>query len=270
LIVLYFPVIGGVIYLLLKKKVKAVPDSIVLLFVIVTISVASIAWSLLYLDLNAVQLFSNISIVLLNVIFSISLISIYRHEFFAQLTTKIIFFLAMLPVIIQLYRTISWTPQKTAHSAAYLHSISMEVKVNQLRSGVSIKSPDVLQDLFSKYNAVYPLGDYLTLMDDNISIVNIGDFNTPIDSSSALSYKRSLKALESGLFYRQVLNATGGMQPDAETIEARQIAFITENHIEFIVLSANAALPQGLLGKVAKMYTDELTREKFVVLSTNE
>lgn len=43
-----------------------------------------------------------------------------------------------------------------------------------LHTGVSIKDASMLETIFMKANAVYPMGEHLTLMDDDISVVNIG------------------------------------------------------------------------------------------------
>jgi hypothetical protein len=267
LVVLYFPMIAVMAGLFFKKKLK--PDYALSLVAAATVLLSLLGWAVLYLDLNAVQIFSNIGIVTLNVFFAIMLIELAAHPDIGKPYLKIVFALLLLPFLFQVKNSIAWTPASLPHATAYLSAISQQQRKNNLKRGVSIKARDRVEDLFSKYNVVYPLGDYLSLMDDRVFVVNIGDFDTPIDSSSVVALQRSKKAIELGFFYRQVLSVTGGVLPDQKTIEASQVEFIRKYDIQFVILSAKASLPSGLAPFIDVALEDQFTKERFIVLKRN-
>jgi hypothetical protein len=144
--------------------------------------------------------------------------------------------------------------------------VAQVVEERHLHAGVSIKDASVLEDIFSKYNAAYPLGDYLTLMNDSISVVNIGDFDTPIDSSSVMNQYRSAKAIQNGIFYKTVMAATKSVRPGQEALGHYQAEFVRDHDIQFLIMSAKSVLSQTLVPIADTVLVDARSGERFVIL----
>jgi hypothetical protein len=268
LVMLYTPIalpllVFAAVNKIRPKKQHAVPAVVVGLCIAVGIG----TWALLYQELNAFQVFSNITIVSLNILLAVSVIYLYNR--FADRTVKYgraCFIAMMLLLLVQGGRAMVGQHLPDVHSFEYLRAVQRAVEQNNLRAGVSIKDADVLQNMFFKYNAAYPMGDYLVMMRDGLSVVNIGDFNTPIDSSSRLNQYRSEKAIQNGLFYKQVMLAYNNKVPSPDMIEREQVAFVRRHNMQFIILSANAVLPAALTTDVAHEITDSKSGERFVIL----
>jgi hypothetical protein len=270
LMILYFPLFVGILLFFQKNNsISAIPEFDVSHFVVLTIALSIAVWAILYLELNSTQVFSNSAIVLLNLYIAACLISIYKKRQFRGGIAFMALVLIISSLCLQIVQTFEARNTQTLHSQQYLNEIYQIVKADTLVRGVCIKDAGILQDVFSKYNAVYPLGDYLTTMNDDIRVINIGDFNTPIDSSSVMNTYRSLKAMENGLFYKIVTRHNQLPVPDS-IIEESQIDFIDHFNVQFAILSANTELPGYLKHRIDKFIEDDFTKEKFIVLKASK
>jgi hypothetical protein len=268
LVILYAPIALPLLIFIVVNKIRPprhyfLPAAVVVLCILGGIGV----WALLYQELNSFQVFSNISIVWLNILVAIGVIYVYnRLSSLAVKYSAVGLTLVMALLLAQGVQAFSRLHAPDVHSSEYLGAVQRAVERYRLQAGVSIKDAGALQDIFSKYNAAYPMGNYLVVMRDGLSVVNIGDFNTPIDSSSVLNQYRSVKAIQNGLFYKQVMQAHKNKVPSGDFIEREQVAFIRRHRMQFVILSANATLPVALATEVMREITDSKSGERFVIL----
>ncbi|MCD9016898.1 hypothetical protein [Parachryseolinea silvisoli] len=268
LFILYAPIVLPLLIFFVVNKIWPtkryfLPAGVVALCILGGIG----AWALLYQELNSFQVFSNISIVLLNILVAVGVIYVYNRLPSRSVKYSIVCLTLMMALLlVQGAQAFSRLHAPDVHSSEYLGAVQRAVAQYRLRAGVSIKDARALQDIFSKYNAAYPMGDYLVVMRDGLSVVNIGDFNTPIDSSSVLNQYRSVKAIQNGLFYKQVMQAHKNEVPSGDVIEREQVAFIRRHRMQFVILSANAALPEALAAEVVHEITDSKSGERFLIL----
>ena len=236
-----------------------------------SILVGLLGWAFLYRDINSFQVFSVITLPLMNCAVAIGIISILNHfEYIWSKYRTLSMISAILVVCVVGVQISNALPGKRIRSAnqysqEYLQKVEQITRINNLQVGASVKDESLLEEPHNKFNAVYPLGEYLTLVDESIAIVNIGDFNTPLDSTSGMNYERTLKAMGSGIFYRYVVEHVG-KYPSARMVDSLQATFVDRHKIQFLILSKDATLPKNLINRLETSVSDTRTGEKFILL----
>lgn len=265
LLVLYFPII----FILLKRRSLITIKNLPLFFVITVVFISMSIWAVLFYELNSSQIFYNISTATINVSAIILIISSFDNGVLLFKTKSIsvwgINILILFTLGINVIKSIDGINKKNEqkHSSEYLKKVFESIPENELIA--TLKSPKQMEGMHSKYNAVYPLGNYLFLFDKNINSVNISDLNTPIDSTSKMNIIRSHKAIRDGLFYRFAqLNENKDLSRSDLTIK-----FLEEFDIKFLVASKNVELPQILVINAKNTITDSLSGERFIELNNN-
>ena len=162
-----------------------------------------------------------------------------------------------------IFITIRYATEKKyqSHSLEYLTQIENKLIPNSLVA--SLKGIDLMKEINNKYNYGYTLGDYLFLMNKNTYPVNVGDLDTPMDSSSALNLNRSRKAIRDGIFYRYSQLPENNKMHKGEIM----LKFLKQYNIQQMIVSKNAHIPDTLLYYVKKIITDTISSEKFVWLN---
>jgi hypothetical protein len=263
LVLLYFPVL----FLLIQNRSRIRITNLALVFIISSVLISIFIWALLFNELNSSQVFYNISTSMINVaafglivasinkgVLSIKTrsISVWALNFIIALTISI--------NIINSAKKIN-THHVETHSYEFLKKIYETVPENELIA--TLKAPIEMEEMHSKYNAVYPLGNYLFLFDKNINSLNISDLDTPIDTTSNMNRIRSYKAIRDGLFYRfSKLDENKNLNRNDLTIK-----FLEEFNIKFIIASKYAEVPQILSMNVKSVIADSVSGEKFIELN---
>lgn len=234
------------------------------------IGVSLAGWAFLYREVNSFELFIVATVPFLNCAFAMMIISILnnldslwpRHKPMVAAALALV----VLVICIQFLNALpdERIRQAGKYSNTYLGAVRDLIQEKNLKWGVSIKDSTMLEEHHLKFNAVYPMGEYITLMDESVAVVNMGDFNTPIDSSSEMNYERTIKAMSSAVFYRFVQKR---LTPDQD-IGDLQVSFVDLYRIQFMILSAHAVLPDKLRTRVESTLVDEHTQERFVVLKS--
>lgn len=232
----------------------------------IIITAGLLVWSILFQELNSSQIFSNISIVVVNLSIAIILSEIINNYPTVRPSRAVIAITAILligAVGFQVSRDVSKAGklQVTSHSDDYLRKIGELTTPNSVVA--SIRSAGEMTSPFMKYNAVYPLGEYLLLQDKGCFAVNISDLSTPIDSTSNISATRSMKAIRDGLFYRYSKLPKNAALSEHELMEQ----FVDEFSIRFLIVSKNAVLPTKFMERAKEIVTDPLSGEQFIELS---
>lgn len=240
-------------------------------WILCMVFVGLFGWSLMYRDINAYQIFVNVTVPFINCAVVIAVISVLNH--FEYLWNRhsllVLISLGMFSGTLLSQIQHSLPDQKIVkanqYSSEYLQRIDSVISSRSLRLGASIKDKSMLYEAHNKYNAIYPLGDYLSLIDESVGVVNIGDFNTPIDSSSAMGYERTRRAMNDAVFYRYAKEKLGGIS-SSPSIASLQEEFIERHQLQFLIVSRDVRLSENLLARVDEVIIDESTGEKFFVL----
>lgn len=238
----------------------------VLVFILSLIFFGAVGWALLYKELNSFQLFSNMVVPLLNTVIICALLQLVDFRKWSSWGIKLALSLC---VILLGYQLISGAQQKRAepcrYSFGYVSKVLEAIKLKRLRTGVSVKGEKLLINPHEKYTVAYPLGDFLELSDHAPEVINIGDFNTPIDSSSFIQLDRSTKAIKDGAFYR-FTTSKFGLHPNVNEVEIATKDFVKKLNASFVLLSKDAAMPKGLEKITDLIMVDDLSGERFVTL----
>jgi hypothetical protein len=265
LLVLYFPII----FILLKRPSLITIKNLPLVFVIAVVFISISIWAVLFYELNSSQIFYNISTTTLNVSAIILIISSIDSGVLLFKTTSIsvwcINFLILLTLGINVFKSIDKITElnEQTHSCEFLKRVFESIPENELVA--TLKSPKEMEEIHFKYNAVYPLGNYLFLFDKNINSVNINDLNTPIDSTSKMNITRGHKAIRDGLFYRFAhLEENKDLSRSVLTIK-----FLKKFDIKFLIASKNVELPEILVVNTKNTITDSISGERFIELKNN-
>ena len=236
------------------------------LFVVIGILVSILIWCVLYTELNSRQIHQNLSIPLLNIAFSVFILNLLNRKVFSKSMNVSIwnFYLLLIMVLIfqNLFRTIHYAFNKKndTHSIDYLSKIRKELIPNTLIA--SLKGAESSNGTNNKYDYGYTLGDYLFLMDESVSPVNVGDLNLLIDSTSILNMYRSKKVISVGIFYRYSQLAENSKLAKDEIM----LKFLKKYNIKQMIISKNASIPDTVLYYVKSIITDRISGEKFAIL----
>lgn len=232
-------------------------------FVSVVIAASLVTYAILYIDFNAAQVFFNIAIPIINVSLSILFIAVVNSHLSYSTSTARIYILMSILVCLTAFNMVSnikkqFDLRHQSHDNVYLSKIDKLLKPNALVA--SIKDAKDMNELYKKYNAIYPLGDYMFLLNKDIYAVNIGDLSTPIDSSSYMSLTRDTRAVKEGMFYRYS-KENGGLS-ESQLMEK----FLNQFQIKYLILSKHAAIPSNILANAKTIVEDPISGEKFVAL----
>ncbi len=240
------------------------------IFYILTILMAGIgtsilSWAITYRENGSVEVFYNFAIPLINSFIMIVIVFIVGDRNIPKVKRVWMLTPLILLSFINIYDNIRFIDiyKKPVYSDNYLKSIYKQVEDHSYIA--SLKSSEILTNPFEKLNAIYPLGNYLVIMKNDIGVINIGDLNTPIDSTSAISIYRSKKAIENGIFYRYYLAS----KIRNKSVSDLQIEFLKKYHIRQLIASKNAVIPPDILTHTNKIITDSLSGEKFITFDLN-
>jgi hypothetical protein len=93
--------------------------------------------------------------------------------------------------------------------------------------------------------------------------VNVNDLATPIDSSSEMNLKRSIKATRDALYYRFAhFEENHGLDRDE-----LMFRFFDNYDIRFVIIEKDAETPQAIVTNAKNIFQDSLSGEKFIELN---
>ncbi len=200
LLLFYLPILPMLYLFLSLRDTGGKGNSTLKKHVLIVIMVSLFGWAFLYKEINSNEIYLVMTVPLLNSVFAIMAITMLNKMEYYWNQKKILFLFSGLmttaAIVVQIINSLpdEKIERFNTYSNSYLKRVRSVIDSQTLKLGASIKDESMLQEPHLKYSAVYPLGDYLTLMDESVAVVNIGDFNTPIDSSSSMNYERSIKS----------------------------------------------------------------------------
>jgi hypothetical protein len=267
LAVIYFPF---TFTLLLDRKYfikKLLLKDPAIQFVLIVITSSLVLWSALYMELNSRQVHQNISIPILNVALSVYFINAFYHgNFYSRnrFYVKIIFLVCIFTFVFQnMLSTSSYIFNKNFKS--YDDQYLKKVRERLIPGGViaSLNWFDQNDHSIRPFDFGYTLGEYLFYMNEDVKLVNIGDCNTTLDSTSALNLYRSTLAIKDGIFYRFCKSYSNKRISNDELM----LIFLKKYNIRQILISTNATLPDTIFHYVKEIIIDKKSHDQFVLLN---
>lgn len=160
------------------------------------------------------------------------------------------------------------------HSLNYLQSIANEFSGEKELIGAYLKGDEEYLDpqysVAHKISQSFKLDLYTATMEQYYSSVNLSVFDIPYSDpeKKALDFKREKNAIEATLFYLFVSEqkADGTFVSIAQS----QVDFVKKYDLRYLVVTRSALVPNELEAIVERVYLDEDTQERFMVLKRTE
>ena len=260
LLIVYSPYVALIMFYTRRSTRK-----ILGFFPVIVVGISLLVWTALFRELNAVQIFKNITVPIVNITIVILLCQMansYRRAVDAKIPFIVAFSLVAIAIVFQVSFTAKAIKhQRTViHDEGYLQGVEARVAPNSIIG--SIKSVKKMTHIWHKYNAVYPMGPYLLLQDKNCFAVNICDLSTPMDSTSAMNLERSQKAVRDGIFYRY------SKLPENTRLNEEELMakFVKQYNIRYLLVEKRAKLPPLFEKRAKSILVDPLSGERLVEL----
>ena len=265
MVLLYLPYILIAAVFLFKKK-RTTDPGFLLEIVLFTFIASLAAWALLFEMADAVQLFYIPVLPFINMFIVYFLIKILYEWRGSRVKLSALVVVIVILTGKSVYESYKWEargPDKEMYSSNYIDSIKQVISAKNINPiGIYMKGKNDYVTFFNK-NPIYSLGDYLKLMQPNFNTVSISVFETPIDSADEVTKIREEQLVQSSVFYKFVdKQKTSG---NYRSVQQSQVDFIKTFHIEYGIISKNAAISDTLKTVVARTFTDNVSGEKFVV-----
>lgn len=258
--ILYFYFISILLFFFIWKHKSLILQNLRIIFLVGSIfCISLISWALLKDMVDSVQIFTNISIPLLNLIIISSIAFLYYQ---AGRLKPIFMILVWIGLILNVAYTFNKVQLKHSFSEGYIRKINRESDgLNPV--GAFIKAKEDYNSIFSKNSNAFTLGDYLAIKNSDYNTVCINVFDIPVDSTSEM-VGTEMNLIQNTPFYRFVERQKRNGQ--FRDIGQSQIEFLDQYNIEYVIATQRAVLPERIQERVRKVITDPLSGEKFYLL----
>lgn len=258
--ILYAPIVIPLFFFFkVNWKVSLIKyNSLWLIPIIYTLSLLS--WACLNFMLDAVQLFSNITISLLNISCFIAVVAVnkYLHGIQKAIFTSFIFIMIATSCIY----TFKDLNNHLLNSPTYIKTIYQKVKgLNPI--GIYIQDKAAYNSVFAKNSNFAALGLYLSSFGSAYHTISLSVFDIPL-SANERYYNSEREMVESTTFYKYVQRQKEKSQ--FNNITQSQIDFIDEYNIDYLIVANSVNLHPLIQEKVKEQIVDPVTKERFLLL----
>lgn len=262
LILLYSPIIFILFFIKKLNIRKLIQEHSFLLLFSFILTFSLIGWAALHTIAGSVQIFSNISIVVLNiscaVIFIFTFLSKNKKEFFLGLT---IFSFILIVNLTNTFKSINATQEYSANFLNQIYNTSPHLSP---RGAFLLDKTDYKRINFSYLSGSLSVGGYLAYLPYKTFPLSISphDFNF---SNAKLLASIEKEGIISTPFYKYVeLQKVKGK---FKNINSSRLDFIDEYKINYLITTKNVVLDSLLLKKVKESIIDEKSGERFYLLN---
>lgn len=211
------------------------------------------SWALYSFNIDAVQIFSNIAIPLINIL----LILLIAYQGSKKKTLSYVYIAV---ILVSFSFTISEIRVKNNVENSQLEVLKSNLEHTNL-FGVSWREPKEFLNIFHKNTNFNMLGNYLTTLFSEAFVVELNVHQTPVDSNSRYAHSE-IAMIKNSPFYRYTEKQK--KEGKFTGLEQSHLDFIKEFNIKFLITSKDTQLPTHL----QKLVTKELTyqNEKIYML----
>ena len=256
LILIYLPVLLVLIpgFRFLKPYLNPFRNRWVLLARLLFIISLS-AWAALHYMVDTVQLFSNISVVMLGLFFFLTVLFLLGKVSGIYRALLFLICFAMAAWKINYFFSVARTPWP--QSEAYLQQTAAALQETNPK-GVFMFSPAEYRKVFDKNPIFNIAGRHLAYSNSKAYSYSISVYDTPVSDNQA-DTDRQLMGRSAFYRYTEKMKADGAFKSIPET----QMAFIRQNGIGFLIAGPGAEPDSAVSGLFANSVTDSATGERF-------
>ncbi len=227
--------------------------------------VASTVWAILYFKLDPQQLAFNITLTMVNVLVCLAIIAV-----FARLSVRghLVFHVALALLLLYNVYLTSKLERELHHQKHYSEQFLTEIKSvvdtgNLSMVGVCILPSTEYWNVFRTNTWVHTLGHYLNLMDNDLAVVAISDFEMPLNPNP-LEQKMDSIGYEAMVFRKFV--ARQQEQGEFVSVDKSQVDFVSKHGINFLITQKGSPENPLLQPLIKRSVTDPLSGETFHLL----
>lgn len=249
-IIIYFIYIPFALWNIWKSK-----DFDYLFFIISIIASGLFCWAAIHHLNDAVQLYSNIAVSLLNIslAYNLSFFIINKRASLVKQSLIVLFWGVFI------FNNINEVISKRVEVNIDKNRTNIINRIKQLNpNGVSIKSSKDYSSIFSKNENFSVLASYLVFIDPKYHPISLSVFDIPITNA------KDEKAVKKAIFYKYVMRKKE--HNEFTTIEQAQLDFIKEYHIEYLITTDKVQLNDQLKQLVKEELIDEKSKLHFYIL----
>jgi hypothetical protein len=262
--VMYLPLVVGVV--MLVSKTAGILHSKLVWLATGTLALSLLAWAALHTMPDSVQLFSNISVSLLNLgsvltVWYILTASSLRWAKFAA-SAGAIFMIVFSVADIAAGKAYAENPMRNL-ARDFASVLEAEKEILE-KPGGYLREKEEYHSIFVKNSAFSTPAPYLSLWSDRQYLTSLSVYNIPLDSSSAL-FPFESKMVANAPFFKFVEG-----QKRAHTfggLDQSMVAFIKINSIRYLVLTPFAKLPEAVAGLVSHEVINPINKERIIFLN---
>ncbi|TAG07169.1 MAG: hypothetical protein EAZ44_00855 [Cytophagia bacterium] len=260
LFVIYFPILVLIFFYSKVLKKHILKNSFLLVFLSIYLC-GLLSWAVMQTNLNASQLFYNIS----TPIFHILSVIIISYSIFVPLTKKIkiLTFVFSTVFIFMGINQLFVDKRNQNFGYSFIQNIKNEFKNINNKIGVCFHQEDIYSSPYTTSNTS-ALGCYLSLFKRNTHTVDVTVFSIDKHKKNSFFYATYKKNLENSTFYKYVK-----LQKEKkifQSIEQSQIDFIKKYKIEYIVISKEAKVSTKIKSLIKEEFKDDKSGEIFLLL----
>lgn len=263
--VIYLPIIIllGVFNRQIQAKKLYQEKFVLVLFSILALSLFS--WAVLHQMPDSVQLFSNFSVSLLNIVSYIVLFWLFHLVRISWKKISLILVTAILmstSVYYLLTEALSRPVEEKSEAALVKFFDQLKIHFKQTAPiGGFINDKSEYNSIFSKNSSFSAMGSYLMKINDQAHATSLSVFEIPLDSISQ-RYAFEKKMIESAPFYKFVMQQKEKSQ--YTNIAQSQLDFIEDFNIEYLVVSKQASISIQLESKIKNEVVHPMTGERVI------
>ncbi len=150
-----------------------------------------------------------------------------------------------------------------AYSTQYLNEIEKELTKNsdEIIMIATLRNPSGFNDTYCMYSTSNINGHYIMALRNNIGTIGIDDLDIMVTTTEEPVYSQQIEAIENGSFMQFVKRQKAKSQFISE--EASQLAFLKENHFDYLIVSRELKIPEYLLKLTNHCIVDEKSGDAF-------
>lgn len=258
IIILLFPyiLITGVNLRNLSGEINILKN---LIIPVLIIGAALIFWSILNNTPNSVQVFTNISIPIINLLIFVGYI--YLIYIIKMGSVKIISLFTMTFLLAHgMYQTsLRIISEQGIVNTAFINQLPVYKIQNKIGVYFNTTNEGLAVIVPTFHNPM--LAYHLLLGLRNVDVISLSTFEIPIDSTNRY-FNTNEKIAHSSTFYNYVENQK--LSSKFTSINQSQVEFIEDNNIEYGIIAKNSQVSDLIKSKIINIYKDSTTGDTFV------
>jgi hypothetical protein len=264
ILAIYLPVMVISVFVLIRSWREWYRDQLIWIILGVLI-LSALAWAAFHRMPDSVQLFSNISVSILNISAVIVLWMVFAagQSVFLRVAALVVFIVMLVSPFISLLRG-KVEDANALHKSSIAFAEQLMSERDRFSSlGAFVKAKEEYNSIFTKNSSFSVPASYLILADDHQHVTSLSVYDIPLDSTSTL-FPFEEKMVASAPFFKFVeyQKSTGTYV----SLEQSMVQFVKSNSIRYLVLSTQATLPAAFTDMAGAALVNPINNERIIFL----